>query len=279
MKKWFRRLLLYPFIIIIVGLVVLLAINPNLFHLTKSFYGSQLQWYGYDDTGGQIVDLSLSKLSKESAELYHLYSIQNTKNGNYDEAIKYLNRAAELAPMNVDGYYGWCLLYYYRDYDKALFYLNRLDDATDYVDYVGDDNILYAKALCYKQKGEYAMALKLLQDVIQYELDTHSDSWITHQMYFQTARTFHLMAKYEEAIQYYDKAIAKWDGSSESFYYKGIAQIKNGNIKGCKNIKMANQMVSQGLKSSDSYVQLFDEIYPEQVQNTFTLLCEQKQTK
>jgi tetratricopeptide (TPR) repeat protein len=274
MIKWFRRLIVYPVTLLLLIIVIFLFYNQDLYYTLKGFYGSQIQWFGYEEKGNGIIEKALNVNKNVTAETYHGYSVQNTKNGNYDEAIRYLNMAALQNPKEVDGYFGWCLLYYYRDYDKALFHLNRLDSSTTFIDYVGDDNILYAKGLCYKQKGNYIKALELFQLAIDYEFKEHGKKWINHQMYFQTGRTLQLLEKNLEAIEYYNLAIESWDGSSESIYYKGLAEIELGRESGCKNLNLALEKVKKGIKSSDSYVKQFDEIYVGEVEEMIRVKCE-----
>ncbi len=274
MMKWIRRLVVYPIAIVILLVVIFLSVNQDLYHTLKGFYGSQLQWFGYEEKGNKIIEKSLNLNKNVNAETYHAYSIQNTKNGNYDEAIRYLSIATEQEPLNGDGYFGWALLYYYRDYDKALFHLNRLDSSTAFVDYVGDDNILYAKGLCYKQKENYGKALELFEAAIDYEVKEHGETWVTHQMLFQTGRTLQLLDRDLEAIEYYNRAIENWDGSSESIYYKGLAELKLGRETGCDNLNLALEKVKKGIKSSDSYVRQFDEIYVGEVEEMIRVTCE-----
>lgn len=274
MIKWLKRLILYPFITLIILIVVFFSLKRDLYHTIKGLYGSQLQWFGYEEKGNEIIEKSLKNIKSIDAGLLHAYSVQNTKNGNYDEAIRYLERAAELDPKDVDGYFGWVLLYYYRDYEKSLFYLNRLDNSTNYTDYVGDDNILYAKGLCFKQLKQYDKALALFEEAIDNEIEQHNIEWVTYQMYFQTGRTLHLMNRQKEAIEYYNKAIEDWSGSSESIFYKGLAEIDLGIPSGCDNLNLALEKLLKGKKSIDSYVKLFDEIYAIQVEEMITLKCE-----
>lgn len=254
-------------------ILLFVIIKPKLYYIINYAIGSQMQWYGYDKEGNEIIEESIKKMENFSASQYHLVSIQNTKNGNYNKAIEYLDKASELNPKEVDGYYGWLLLYYYRDYEKALIHLNKYDDFTPkFIDYVGDDNILYAKALCYKQLGQFSKALDLFNEAIESELKEHDESWISHQLYFQKARTLHLLGYHKEAIEYYDKTISLWDKSSESFYYKGLAQIEINEIGGYENIERALNLVRNGYKSSDSYVALFDEVYELQIEQKYNEL-------
>lgn len=273
MKKWLKRLVLYPLAALMLLIVVFFFFKKDIYYSLKGMVGSQLQWFGYNERGSRIIESALAKNSRVNSSLLHGYSVQNTKNGNYAEAVKYLDEASELDSASVDGYYGWCLLYYYRDYDKALFHLERLDRTTDFVDYVGDDNILYAKGLCYKGKKEYEKALELLEESIQHELTEHDNSWVTHQMFFQAGRTLHLLNKPTEAISYYNRALDVWDGSSESIYYKGLAEIELGIVTGCDNLEKALQKLRKGIKSSDAYVSLFDEIYQGQVEESISSEC------
>lgn len=77
----------------------------------------------------------------------------------------------------------------------------------------------------------------------------------------------------EEAIGYYDKAIEVWDVSSESIYYKGLAELVLGMKKGSENLDLALDMVKKDIKSSDIYVSLFDEIYVGQVEEMIASKC------
>lgn len=274
MIKWIKRIFIGLLSTILVLILILVIIKPKLYYIINYGIGTQVQWYGYDKEGVEMIEKSIKKLKNFSASQYHLVSIQNTKNGNYNKAIEYLDKASELKPKEIDGYYGWLLLYYYRDYEKALFHLNRYDAFTpDIDDYVGDDNILYAKALCYKGLGHYSKALDLFNQAIESELKEHNESWISHQLYFQKARTLHLLANRKKAIKYYDKTISLWDKSSESFYYKGLAQIElSDSLDGRKNLNMALDLISKGYKTSDSYIALFDEVYEMEIRKKISQL-------
>jgi tetratricopeptide (TPR) repeat protein len=270
MKKWIKRILFTIFSIFILLILLFVIIKPRPYYIIKYAVGSQMQWFGYDREGNEMIETSIKNLKYFSAAEYHLVSIQNTKNGNYNKAIEYLDKASELQPEDVDGYYGWLLLYYYRDYEKALFHLNRYDKFTpNFDDYVGDDNILYAKALCYKQTKQYSKALEFFDKAIESELKAHDESWISHQIYFQKGRTLHLLGNQEKAIEYYNNTIRLWDKSSEAYYYKGIAQIEhNDSIAGSKNLNIALDLIKKGYKTSDSYVALFDEVYLMEIEKT-----------
>ncbi|WP_271407295.1 tetratricopeptide repeat protein [Tenacibaculum soleae] len=274
MIKWIKRIILGILSAILMLILLFVIIKPKPYYIINYAIGSQMQWFGYDKIGNEMIEKSIKKLKNFNASQYHVISIQNTKNGNYNKAIEYLDKASELEPKEVDGYYGWLLLYYYRDYKKSLFHLNRYDSFTpDFDDYVGDDNILYAKALCYKELGQYSKALELFDKAIKSELKEHDENWVSHQIYFQKARTLHLLGQQKEAIEYYNKTIKMWKESSESFYYKGLAQIElNDFLAGRKNLNIALDLIKKGYKTSDNYVALFDEVYQMEIERTINEL-------
>lgn len=274
MMKWIKRLILYPILILVILVVLFFLWQPRMYYSLRAGYGSQLQWLGHEEKGTGVIEKAFAKLGEVSGATYHAASIQNTKNGNYDQAIKYLEKAVALNPEEGDGYYGWVLLYYYRDYKKALIHLERADERTpSFTEYVGDVNIIYAKALCHKQLGNYEKAISFFQSAIADELKNHSKEWVTHEMYFQLGRTYHLMGKQLEALDCYNKAIDKWGGSSESIYYKGISEIEMGIDSGCGHLEEALIKVKKGLKSMDTYVRQFDEIYVAQVEESIEKYC------
>lgn len=270
--KWIKYILFSIFGLIFLLIALFLIFKPFPYYEFSGIVGSQLQWYGYEELGNEMIEESIKNSENFSASDYHSVSVQNTKNGNYDEAIGYLEKASELNPKEVDSYYGWVLLYYYKDFEKALFHLNRFDDSTpDVVDYASDDNILYAKGLCYKEMGNYPKALELFSQAIQSELEMHDENWISQAMYFQKARTLHLLGEQEKAIEFYDKSIKVWDKSSESFYFKGLAQIElKDSIAGYQNLDSALSLIRKGYKTSDGYVELFDEVYQAEIEEAIS---------
>ncbi len=163
----------------------------------------------------------------------------------------------------------------HRDYQRALSELMKYNALTpNFTDYVGDDNILYAIGLCYKGLGDYKNALHFFDSAIEDEISTHSESWVSHHMYFQKARTLHLMGFYDQAIEFYNKTLDSWDGASEAIFYKGIAYKAKGGIdQACKEFNVSSEMIKKGMKSSDPYVALFDEVFLSQISDTIKHYC------
>lgn len=277
MIKWIKRILLSLLLLPVLLILLVCLIKPQLYYRLSLVYATQIQWFGQEESGNEIIESSLSHLNKLSGDTYHMVSVQNTKNGNYDQAIDYLEKAIALNPEEGEGYYGWVLLHYYRDYERALQHLLNYDAYTpDFTDNVGDDNILYAIGLCYKGMGKYDKALEYIDAAMQDELTHHSEDWIPHHMFFQKGRVLHIMGRLEEAIVFYDKTLKIWEKASEVFFYKGLAQIaQEKQDEGCENLNKSLALLERGYKTTDSYVEVFDEVYKGQVLAEIQKLCKQ----
>lgn len=264
--------------IIILGLLVFRFWYPNYYSAAKGIIGSQMQWHGFEDNGTRLINNAIAELQEKnqlSPNLFHSVSVQNTKNGNYDEAIEYLDEAIKLSPEEVDGYYGWLLLHYYRDYKKALTYLIRKNSYTpNMVDYVSDNNIYYAIGLCYKQLNQLDSALIYMNKAIESELQLKEELWMNHRILFHKARIYHLMNQPDSATTYYNKVIHNWKNTPEAYFYKGLL-IKDLNQldSACIYFDQSLELLNQGYKTEDSYVLEFDEIFEEQVRDTIGFYC------
>ena len=123
-KKVMKWLMIVTGILFAIVVALALIFNQITFSLISAI-GAQDMYYGNNERGNEIISYAISKIDQPSAELYHSVSVQNTKNGNYSIAIDFLEKAMAINPQEVSRYYGWLLLYYYRDYEKALAVLEQ----------------------------------------------------------------------------------------------------------------------------------------------------------
>lgn len=276
MIKWIKRIVLFFIGLIFLLFLALRFLTPDLYFSLKLGIGSEIQRYGYEDLGNRMIKNSLENVPPK-ASTHRIFSIQLTKIGNFDESYELLSRASQFGPEEVDGYFGWIMLYYYRDYEKALELLQKYDAFTpNLVDYVSDDNILYAKGLCHKQLNNLEQALSLFNQAIEFELKRHHGDieWIPLHYFYQRGRTHHLLNNFDAAIEDYNTALKIWDASSESLYYKAQAIYELGDSTlACETLDAALRAIKKGLKSQDTYVELFDEVYEQQITQTIKDKC------
>ncbi|MCT4665521.1 MAG: tetratricopeptide repeat protein [Flavobacteriales bacterium] len=276
--KRILKLLMGIIISFIIILTILYLTYPKPFFHFELLIGNKLKWHGLEQKGDYFIRKGLNSIDGDKrlkyGEIYRYASIQDLKNGNYQQAFKHLNKAAQIDP-EVDGYFGWVLLYYFKDYKRALFHLKKYKEYhKDNVAFVGDDHVSYAIGLCYKNLNQHELALINFDDAISSLLSQYTEEWITHQMYFQKARTLHSLMRYDEALKFYNSSLIIWPKSSETYFYKALL-FEEINKKGkmCESLNKSYSLIKDGYKNIDVYISFFDEIYELQVLETLNNNC------
>jgi tetratricopeptide (TPR) repeat protein len=237
--------------------------------------GNQNLYYGKNERGNALINYALSKRDSITDEDYHDWSVQNTKNGNYAIAIDKLEKAMELNPQKISRYYGWVLLYYYHDYKKALAILEQYDAYTpNFSDAPMGEDIHYLKGLCQMQMQYYQEAVDEFDIYINNLATTHGEDFVDVYTFVQKGRCLTYLGKFDEAINSYKKAIQYYEKCTEAYYFMGLTQLEmNKKDSACNNFNTALGMIKKGYKSSDTYVEYFHEIYPQQIEKSIKESC------
>jgi len=237
--------------------------------------GYQGIFYGQNDYGNALINYSFSKNENISAENYRHSSVQNTKNGNYSIAIDKLEKAFQINPQETAGYYAWVLLYYYRDYEKSLKILEQLDAYTpNFADAPLGEDIHYLKGLCHLQMQHHEKAIEEFNTYINNLANSHGEDFVDVYTFVQKGRCLSELGKFEDAIKSFEKAISYYKDCTEAYYFMGLTQVKmKHNTKACHNFNVALEMINKGEKSIDVYVELFHEVYPQQIEQSINDYC------
>ena len=237
--------------------------------------GFRTIYYGENDRGNALMSYALSLSDSIRNHDYQLWSSKNTKNGNYAIAIDKLEKSIQIKPQEESAYYGWVLLYYYRDYKKALRILELQDEYTpNFSDAPVGEDIHYLKGLCHMQLQHYQIAIDEFNTYINNLAITHGEDFVDVYTFVQKGRCLSKLGKFEEAIQSYQKAIKYYQDCTEAYYFTGLTQIKmRQKSKACNNFNTALEMINKGEKSTNLYVELFHEIYPQQIEQSIKEFC------
>lgn len=276
--KKIRKWLKWFFITVgsFLGLIIILAIvyHQLTFRLLLGM-GSMDMYNGNNERGNEIMTYALSHIENPGGETFHAISVQNTKNGNYNIAIAALERAVKLDPEDGSAYYGWVLLYYYRDYEKALPILEQYDALTpNFSDAPMGEDIHYLKGLCHMQMNHYENAIAEFDTYINNLAATHGEDFVDVYTFVQKGRCLSKLGRHEEAIPSYKKAIKYYKNCSEAYYFMGLTQLEmDEEEKACENFNIALDLINKGNKSSDNYVEYFHEIYPQEIELSIAASC------
>lgn len=262
---------------ILLGMMMVLGVvfNQAIF-IGLFFYGYSKVYDGEDDYGNNIMAFSISKLKKPSSEIYHAYSVLNTKHGNYAIAMSALAKAYRMNPKKMGAYYGWVLLYYYHEYAMALKVLNTYDAYTpNQPDYPMGECIHYLKGLALSQLGQHTKALTEFDTSIAITTARNGVKWVDYQVFVNKGLCLFKLGRYPLAIGEFNRALSIYPKCSEAYYYIALSQIKlHKPYQACVNLSYAKTLINKGYKSSDTYVELFHEIYPEQVEQAVIQNCQ-----
>lgn len=232
--------------------------------------GTYISYHGNDKCANKLMTLCINKNDSITAGNWHAYSVQNTKNGNYSESIQALEKSLSINASEMEGYYGWVLLYYFRDYEKSLKHLNHYDDLTPTTtDAPVGENIHFLKGLCYYQLNQYENSIKEFEKNEKFEIEKFGQKNCNSYIYLYIAKNYEKMNATKLAEKHYKKAIKQSQFPVEASYYLGLFYLKNNKTESGKtHLQNALKFIKMGYKQQDIYVELFDEVYQSQIEET-----------
>lgn len=235
--------------------------------------GKYMSYHSHDGCGNALQKICFAKMDTINADDYHEYSVQNTKNGNYAEAIAALEKAVALDAQNIEGYYGWVLLYYYRDYARSLKHLNHYDQLkpNEMKAPVGE-NIHFLKGLCYYQMRDFDKAISEFTLNLSFETKKFGIKYANAYIFFYLGRCYDQLGDLKKAGSYYEKAITYTLFPTEAHYYLGLLRRKEGKVSiGQRHLESSLSLIKSGYKQQDIYVELFDEVYQSQIEEALII--------
>ena len=153
-----------------------------------------------------IVSYAQNISSPDSAQVWYKKGDTAYENEQYNEAIKYLEKAIELDPNHVKAYYmlGWAYLNGEQNGDKAIECFNKQiklnpNDATAY----NALGLVYAH-----ENGDYADAIKYFNKAI--ELDPNAAY-----AYYNLGSVYLIQNNENKVIEFYKKAASLGDGNAQ----------------------------------------------------------------
>lgn len=235
--------------------------------LLLPYITSRLLYNGENIIGRDFGEYTASYLPNPSADVFHTLAVQNLKNGNYSLSFKYMTQAAAMDPKENAGYFGWTLLYYYRDYRRSLHFLKIFDDFTpNFSDFPSGENIDYLYGLNYFQLNEFDSSYIHFSNYIDFETKKGMADYIDPFAFVNRGRILVKLGKPVEAVNDYNKAIQYWPECLEAYYYLAeVLILFDGKELAKPNLEIALKLYQDGKKNHDVYVEYFHEIYEEDI--------------
>ncbi len=222
------------------------------------------KWFFQGSIVNQANHNTLIAINPDVADYYSEKSVAHSKIGDYHIAIPLLEKAMELDPKETLYYTSWLMTDLYKDYDRALSYLNQYDEYTpNKTDYAWGENVNFLKGEVLQALERHSDAITEFTKVINEEKD-----FATASVYVYRGISYMYQEMYPEAISDFDKAITIYDKSSMGYYYKGITLLKIGDKEAAiEAFQESKKLIKQGYKDSDPYKEVYNEIYLMQVED------------
>ncbi len=218
----------------------------------KMYEGSNIRQSKFD---------TLIAINPENEEYFRRKSFTHSRIGDFHLAYPLIEKAVQLDPYNGLYFTGWQLLYMYRDYDRALDNFSYYDDISEGVDYIWGENINYLKGLALKQKGLYDQAVEEFDKCIKHEGSNISEYAYVYRGIANLRNECTSSARID-----FDKALEIYPNCTMAHVYKGEALIYERKYEEAKLCLLeATRLLEKGAKKTHPYVEVFDEVYQEQV--------------
>lgn len=192
---------------------------------------------------------------------YQEKSTPYTKIGDYHIAYPYLEKAYQIDPEGSLYYYSWLMLYYYRNYERALALLTEYDNYTPgKATYAWGENVNFLKGLALRQMKRYTEAIVEFSTYIKDEgknVDVYA---------FVYRGICHFYNNdFERAINEFDIAIKKYPSCSAAYFWKAeVFAQKLDPKEAIHQLEIALDLVKKGHIKTDHYMEVFD--MPNQMQ-------------
>ena len=172
-----------------------------------------------------------------------------------------IEKAVQLDPLNALYFTSWEMLFFYRDYERALADFEYYDDISDGVTYVRGENINFLKGLAFKQLGLYDQAVSEFNKCLKHEGASVSEDLY---VYRGIANLRHECL--DDAIADFEKAIERYANCTMAYVYLGEAHIYNADYEKARiALTKAEDLLCRNVKKTHPNFEVFDEVQLVQV--------------
>lgn len=220
-------------------------------------------FYYQGEVGEQFIAEEMEKFNPEHAELWRERGIPYLKRGiaygylpNYEKCINYDS-------LGWLGYRGYCTLYFYRDYDRALTDFIAADKLTPgFTDYPQATSIDYMKGVCYLGLEEYEKAIEYLDKYITTEGEIVGYEYIYAVAYLLKGVAYKQMGQPQKAQEILEYGIEQHQQNADLEYQLALLLQEQGkNTEALKWVKKAKQSFKAGYYNMRPYIDEFYQVY------------------
>lgn len=228
--------------------------------------GTDLYYQG--TVAERAIILEAQKLNPNNGDIYRELGVPYLKRGIATKAHAHYEKAVRLKPKEWQGYWAYCLLYFYRDYANALLHLEKADALTpDFIDYPQSTSVEYMMGLCHLKMGAFNQAIDHLKKHIEFEEKSGNEKYLDLSR-IALAQAFRGLNNLEKANEILEKANELSGGNAETWYYYALNLYERNKISKARNaIEKSENLLQKGHRLGRGYVEEFYQIYAEDIED------------
>ncbi len=179
---------------------------------------------------------------------------------NYDEAVK-------RKPEKWAGFRGYCYLYFYRDYYRAIQDFNYADEIHGEVDFSQGQSHDYMRGLCYYGMEDYPAAYESLNKYISKVVTEEGESWVDVYAFLYKGLTLIKLERLDEAMVEFDRVLKYYKNLSDCFYHKARIYVARGQYDlAMQQLRLAEKYHQEGYFHQRPYVEVLEQVYIQDIQ-------------
>lgn len=225
--------------------------------------GMGYRYYYQGSVGEQMLLKHAEIYNPEHAEVWRERGIPYLKRGiasgylpNYDKCVKYDS-------LEWQGYRGYCTLYFYRDYKRALIDFNQLDTLTpNFTDYPQATSIDYMRGLCHIGLGNPETALEYLNRFLKKDGERVGYEYLEPVSYIAKGKCLQALNRMDEAQAAFEFGIKNHEKNADMEYYLALHLYEqNKNSEALKWVQKSKESFINSYRNFRPYVEEFFQVY------------------
>lgn len=232
----------------------------------KKQYAPQLRLGGgYYYQGSVPAQFQLDEsmlMDSTDGDLWREIATAPLKRGIADEMYFHYEKAVELKADKWAGFRGYCYLYFYRDYYRAMEDFNYADELRGQVDYSQGQSHDYMRGICYYGMEDYQSAYESIDKYISKVVTEEGEEWVDVYAFLYKGLALLKLERLDEAITAFDTALKYYKNLSDCFYHKARIYVARGQFDlALEQLKLAEQYHLEGYYHQRPYVEVLEQVY------------------
>jgi tetratricopeptide (TPR) repeat protein len=195
--------------------------------------------------------------------------------GEFVDAMKFANKAAEFDPHYFLGSRAWYRINYLHDYKGAIADIDALEKISgrSFV-YVTNIHMYMLKGIAYRQMGNLEKALEAYNLAINEQVKERGAEWVGSYDYLFRGILKYRMNDMDGAIEDLTRQVKEYESLADTYYYRGLAYAATGRKDEARlDLQNAKELIlGDGQRRWEHVYVLPDEVYLSEVEKALLSL-------